>query len=190
MAKEPRDAVLDAAKLLFASKGFAKTTMKGVAATAGVAPDVVKRYYKDKDRLFAAAMRLPFDPSTAVPELIAPGLDGMGERLVRVTFDLLSDPDVRADLVILAKTGASTARLTKWLQDYMEKAVVDRVAKAFGVPDARLRGSLITSYILGVAMSRYILKLEPLASMREDKLIKLVAPVIQDLIDPSKPLPT
>ncbi len=70
--------------------------MKSVAAAAGVAPDVVKSLYDNKERLFAAAMRLPFDPGQAVPELIAPGLDGMGDRLVRMTLTLMGDEQVRA----------------------------------------------------------------------------------------------
>ena len=70
----PQDAagaVLQAARFAFASRGYASTTMKSVAAAAGVAPGVVKSLYTNKERLFAAAMRLPFDPGQAVPELIA-----------------------------------------------------------------------------------------------------------------------
>jgi len=80
-----REAVLDSARAAFHSKGYVKTTLKGVANAAGVAPEVVARYWDSKDRLFAAAMKLPFDPATAVPQLVAPGLDGAGERLVRLT---------------------------------------------------------------------------------------------------------
>ena len=75
--------MLHAARTAFAARGYTHTTVKSVAAAAGVAPGVVTSLYRNKERLFAAAMRLPFDPATAVPEMIAPGLDGMGDRLVR-----------------------------------------------------------------------------------------------------------
>ena len=41
----------------------------------------MNRYWNSKESLFAAAMQLPFDPASAMPQLVAPGLDGMGERL-------------------------------------------------------------------------------------------------------------
>lgn len=183
------DAVLDAARAAFGARGYAKTTMKGVAAAAGVTPAVLRKYYDNKETLFAAALRLPFDPAYAVPKLVAPGLDGMGERLVRFTFDTLGDPEVRDDLADLLRAGASAGRAAQSLQDFLEESVIDRVVSAVGVPDARMRVSLIASYLIGVAITRYVLKLEPLASTSEDDVVRLVAPVIQDLLDPSKPLP-
>jgi AcrR family transcriptional regulator len=186
---EISDAVLDAARAAFGARGYAKTTIKGVAAAAGVTPAVVRKYYDNKERLFAAALRLPFDPASAVPELVAPGLDGMGERLVRFTFDTLGDPEVRKDLGNLFKAGSSAGKATQSIQDFLEESVVDRVVAAVGVPDARMRVALITSYLTGVAAARYVLRMEPLASAPEDEVVRLVAPTIQDLLDPSKPLP-
>lgn len=186
--EDARDAVVDAARLMFAARGYARTTVKGVAAAAGVAPAVVKRYYDNKDALFAAAMRLPNDPASAIPQLLAPGLDGMGERLVRFTLDTLGDPQAREDLVALVRAGASAGRATKSLQDYLQSSVIDRVVTAIGVPDARMRMSLISSYLVGVALMRYIVRLEPLASAPEDQVVRMVAPTIQSLLDPSVPL--
>ena len=184
-----RDAVLDAAKAAFRARGYMGTTMKGVAAAAGVAPDVVRRYYANKDALFAAAMRLPVDPASAVPTLLAPGLDGMGERLVRFTLDTLGDEKTRSDLVALLQAGASAGRAAGSLRAYLESSVIDKVVTSLGVPDARMRVALISSYLIGIAMSRYVIRLEPLASAREDDVVRLVAPTIQNLLDPSKPLP-
>ena len=184
-----RDAVLDAAKAGFRARGYLGTTMKGVAAAAGVAPDVLKRYYDNKDSLFAAAMKLPFDPATSVPALLAPGLEGMGERLVRFTLDTLGDPDARDDLLALFQAGQSTAKAAGSLKDFLESSVIDKLAGFIGVPDARMRVALISSYLVGIAASRYVLRTEPLASVPEEQLIRLVAPTIQALLDPSVPLP-
>ena len=52
-------------------------------------------------------MRLPVDPVSAIPALMAPGIEGMGERLVRFTLDTLRDPEARDDLMSLARTGVS-----------------------------------------------------------------------------------
>ncbi|MDQ1247614.1 MAG: hypothetical protein QG597_1985 [Actinomycetota bacterium] len=184
-----REAVLDSARAAFHTKGYVKTSIKGVAAAAGVAPEVVSRYWGSKDKLFAAAMKLPFDPATAVPELVAPGLDGMGERLTRTTLDTLSNPESREDLIALFRAGASTTRAAAGLQAFMEESIIDRLARYIGVPDARLRVSLISSYLIGVTVNRYIVKLEPLSSMPEDDLVRIIAPTVQAWLDPSVPLP-
>lgn len=186
---EVRDAVLDSARAAFHSRGYMKTTVKGVAAAAGVAPEVVQRYWGSKEKLFAAAMKLPFDPATAVPELVAPGLEGMGERLVRTTLDTLGDPEVRDDLIALFRAGASTTKAAAGLRTFFEDSILDRLARTIGVPDARLRVSLISAYLIGVTMNRFVIKMEPLASMPEDDLVRIVAPTVQAWLDPSIPLP-
>lgn len=185
---DSRDRVLDAARAAFNARGYVRTSVKGVAAAAGVAPEVVNRYWNSKESLFAAAMRLPFDPASAVPELLAPGLNGMGERLTRAALDLLSDDEARQDLIEMFQAGASASKAARGMQDYIERTFVDRLVSMLGVPDARLRVNLITSYLLGVASTRYILKIEPLASMSEDEVVKLVAPTVQNWLDVTKPL--
>lgn len=184
-----REAVLDSARAAFHAKGYLRTSMKGVAAAAGVAPEVVSRYWGSKDTLFAAAMKLPFDPATAVPQLVAPGLEGMGERLVRLTLDTLGDEENREDLIALFRAGASGAKAAQGLKDFMEQSILDRLARTIGVPDARLRVGLISSYLLGIAVNRYVTRLEPIASMPEDDLVRVVSPTVQAMLDPSTPLP-
>ncbi|MAT60951.1 MAG: TetR family transcriptional regulator [Micrococcales bacterium] len=182
------DAVLDAARVAFNSRGYARTTMRGVATAAGVAPSVLRRYYENKEQMFAAAMRLPFDPSKAVPELLTPGLDGMGERLVRGTFEVLKDDEARQQVIDLFQAGASAGKAAQSLRDFLEDSVVDRIAGVVGIPDARMRASLISSHLIGLAATRYVIKLEPLASASEDEVVRMYAPMIQDLLDPTKPI--
>lgn len=171
--------VLDAARAAYARRGYVETTVKGVAAAAGVAPDVVRRYYANREALFAAAMRLPIDPATSIAQLLAPGIDGLGERMVRVTLRMLDDPETRDQLAEMVKMGAGANKATASLREFLESAVVDRVVTFLGVPDARMRVTLATSYLLGIATSRYVLQLEPLASATEDEVVAMVAPAIQ-----------
>ncbi len=171
--------LLEAARAAYGARGYLNTTLKGVAATAGVAPDVVRRYYANREALFAAAMRLPMDPATSLAQLMAPGIDGMGERLVRVTLRMLDDPETRDQLAEMLRAGAGASKATASLREFLESAVVDRVVTALGVPDARMRVTLATSYLLGVATARYVLVLEPLASASEEEIVALVAPAVQ-----------
>jgi len=171
--------VLDAARAAYAARGYLGTTLKGVAAASGVAPDVLRRYYDDREALFVAAMRLPIDPSTSIAQLLAPGMDGLGDRLVRVTLRLLDDDQTREQLTQLMTAGAGAVSATSSLREFLDSAVVDRVAGALGVPDARLRVSLAMSYLIGVAASRYVLRMEPLASATEDQVVAMVGPAVQ-----------
>ena len=193
MPPDASTAVLNAARAAFASRGYAVTTVKSVAAAAGVAPAVVKSLYANKERLFTAAMRLPFDPADAVPELLAPGLEGMGERLVRLTLALVSDDAVRRDLVRVLRSDAAAGAATdgssvdqlRAMTEFMSASVLDRVVAALGVPDARLRGSVVSSYLMGIVMSRYVVKMEALASASDDDIVAMVGPAVQALLDPT-----
>ncbi|MCU0263036.1 MAG: TetR family transcriptional regulator [Candidatus Nanopelagicales bacterium] len=189
MSDDPRDALLAVAREIVAKRGYMGLSMRTVSAAAGVTEDVALRYFRNRDALFAAALRLPVDPVSAIPALMAPGIEGMGERLVRLTLDTLRDPTAREDLMSLARTGVSAGQAITGLQEFIEVGVVDRVAGMIGVPDARMRSALITSYLLGVATMRYGVRLEPLASASDEEVIRMVAPVIQDLLDPRRPIP-
>lgn len=199
----PQDAagaVLQAARLAFGARGYAGVTVKSVAVAAGVAPDVVRSLYQNKERLFAAAMRLPFDPAGAVPELLAPGVDGLGRRLVRLVLTLMDDEKVSADMARLlssdsvmdtsgvARAAAESDAMQQMraFSEYLSTVVVDPVVTALGIPDARLRVSLITSHLVGLATTRYLIRLEPLASAPEDEVVRLIAPAIQSLLDPTR----
>jgi AcrR family transcriptional regulator len=179
--------MLDAARAAYARRGYLNTTMKGVAATAGVAPDVVRRYYANREALFAAAMRLPLDPATSIAQLLAPGIDGMGERMVRVTLRMLDDPETREQLAEMVRDGAGATKATAAMREFLETAIIDRVAGALGVPDARARVMLAMSYLLGVATMRYVLQVEPLASATEDDIVRMVAPAVQAALTTATP---
>ena len=183
-------AVLEAARGMYARQGYVNTTIKGVAAAAGVAPDLIRRYYDNREELFAAAMRLPIDPATAIAQLLAPGIDGLGERLVRVTLRMLDDPETRDQIAAMVRDGAGAAKAAAPLREFIESVIIDRVAAALRVPDARMRVALALSYVLGVAGSRYVLRMEPLASATEDEIVRLVAPAVQAALTGAQAVPS
>lgn len=188
---DPTHTVLEAARAVFRSRGYASTTVNAVAAAANVAPGVITSLYRNREALIAAALNLPFDPSSAIPRIIAPGLDGMGERLVRLALVVMDDPHVRRDGKA-ASSGVqsvvgSAERVTA-LIDVLQSSVVDSIAQAMGVPDARMRAALISATLAGLATTRVVLRLEPLASADEDTIVAALAPTIQRYLDPTIPL--
>lgn len=191
MSEPEVPAVLEAARAVFRSRGYASTTVHAVAVAANVAPGVVTSLFRNRDALLQAALDLPFDPAAAIPRLIAPGLDGMGERLVRLALVVMDDPHVRRDGHAAAQglqSVVGSAERVSALIDILQSSVVDTVATAMGVPDARMRAALVSSALAGLATTRVVLRLEPLASASEDDIVALLAPTIQRYLDPTVPL--
>ena len=50
------------------------------------------------------------------------------------------------------------------LREFITEEVLGQIAHRLGSPDARLRATLVGSQIIGLAMARYIIRVEPLAS--------------------------
>jgi AcrR family transcriptional regulator len=194
-----------AARAVLARAGYADTTLKAVAAAAGIAPDVLASLYRNREELLRAALQLPFDPASAVPRLVGPGLEGMGERLVRAAMVVMQSDQMRSDIAYVGRVASNglgaglgsasgsagvvdAVGLVRGTFDYVQDTVVDRALESLGVPDARMRGALITSYLAGVMITRYVVRMEPLASASDDVVVALVAPVIQRTLDPRTPL--
>jgi AcrR family transcriptional regulator len=188
-----RAAIERAARAVFERRGYAAATVRSISSAAGVGPSVLASYYRNKAELFAAVMDLPFDPASAIPRLVAPGLDGMGERLVRLALRAAEDEQVRSDIGSLApgvpEAFNATPGAVRALWEFVSGEVVDQVLVLAGIPDAKMRGALITSYLGGILVARYAAHIEPLASASEDEVVALVAPTIQTLLDPTRPLP-
>ena len=174
-----RAAILEAARDSFAERGFDRTTIRGVAAEAGVDPALVHHYFGAKDDLFAAAMELPFNPAEVLPEVLSGGVDGLGERMVRLFFSVWDSEAGRRPLQALLRAATSDERAAETIRQFFQHAVIARVAQSLGSPDAELRASLVGSQIAGLAMARYILRLEPIASTDPETVVAAVAPTLQ-----------
>jgi len=188
MVMDPRGPILDAARLAFSSRGYASTTVKSVAVAAGVAPAVVKSLYDNKEQLFAAAMQLPVNPAQAIPALFAQGLDGMGDRIVRLALTMMAEDRVRSDVSGVVQSSPRVEKSARAIAEFMHLSLVDSLVTAIGVPDARMRVSLISSHLTGLAVTRYVFRLEPLASASDNEIVSIYGPLIQDLLDPTRPL--
>ena len=92
---------------------------------------------------------------------------------------MLDDPETRNQIALMVRDGANATKAIISIREFLESVIVDKVAAALGVPDARMRVALAISYIMGAAGSRYVLRLEPLASASEEQVVRLVAPAVQ-----------
>lgn len=174
-----RDAILDAARSGFARAGYDATTIRGVAREAGVDPALVHHFFGSKEAMFTAALSLPLQPGEVVPALLAGGTEGLGERLVLLFLSLWDSPATREPLLGLIRSAVSHERAAAMLREFLTAEVLGRVASALDVPDAALRANLVGSQMIGLAMLRYVIEVEPLASAEHAAIVAAVGPTVQ-----------
>ena len=184
---DTRGQILAAARESFAHKGFAGTTIRAVAAEAGVDPALVHHYFGAKDDLFLAALEIPVDPRALVPAVFDEGVAGAGERLLRLLLSVWDDPATRLPLIALVRNGLSQEAPQTLLQQGILRMVLAPLRAALPADEADRRVQLVASQMVGLVMTRYLLALEPLASMPVDDVVAWVAPTLQRYLD--GPLP-
>ena len=180
---DTRESILDAARSAFADKGFDGASIRGIATSAGVDPALVHHYFGTKNELFLAAMNSPINPG----EIIAKAVEGdraeLGARLVRTFLSIWDSPAGTAGVALLRSAVGSewTARL---FREFLVTQVMRRVVPHLAVDpaEAPLRISLVASQMAGLAMVRYVLKVEPMVSASSEALVAAVGPTIQRYI--------
>ncbi|MFI0795610.1 TetR family transcriptional regulator [Micromonospora rubida] len=177
---DTREAILDAARTAFAERGFDATSIRSIAGTAGVDPALVHHYFGGKDRLFLAAMDAPLDPGELLPRMLGGDADGVGERLVRTFLEVWDSP-AGAAAVALLRSGMSNEWTARLLREFLVTQVLRRILDHLGVAPAEraLRGSLVATQMIGLAMMRHVIRLEPVASAPAETLVAAIAPTVQ-----------
>lgn len=173
-----RTAILDAARRSFGAAGYGGTTIRGVAREAGVDPALVHHYFGSKADLFAAALELPVDPAVVVPGLLAEGLDGLGERLVRFFLSVWDGLPGQGPMLALLRSAVGDEQAAASLKAFLTEVVLGPLAREAGGDAPDLRADLAATQMLGLAFGRYVLKLDPLSTASADVLGPAVGPTL------------
>lgn len=174
-----REAILAAAKESFAASGYVATTIRGVGRAAGVDPALVHHFFGPKQDLFAAAMDLPVDPAQIVPALLADGVDGLGERLVRMFLLVWDSTPGQGPMLALLRSAAANDQAAAMLREFLTHAMLGPLARAAGRDRPELRASLVGSQMMGLAVARYVVRLDPLATADADAIAPIIGPTVQ-----------
>ena len=174
-----REAILDAARRAFAEQGYQRATIRGVAELAGVDPALVHHYFGTKQDLFVAAVQLPINPVPQLMAVLGEDPDRTGERIVEVFLSVWDHAADRSPLLALIRSAVGDERAAAMLREFITEEVLGQLAHRLGSPDARLRATLVGSQLIGLAMARYIIRVEPLASAPADQVAAAVGPTLQ-----------
>ncbi|WP_329219934.1 TetR family transcriptional regulator [Streptomyces sp. NBC_01485] len=179
-AADTRDRILTAAREEFSERGYEKTSVRGIAKAAGVDPALVHHYFGTKEQVFEAAIEVAFAPALNAPEAVADGpLDQVGERLARFVLGVWENPTTRKPLLAIVRSAVNNDTAAAVFRRLVVSQVLRRIAGRLDLPDAELRVELAAAQLVGCAMLRYVIKVEPLASADLEQIIARVAPVVQ-----------
>ncbi|WP_030673329.1 TetR family transcriptional regulator [Streptomyces rimosus] len=175
-----RERILAAARTEFAARGYEKASIRGIAKAADVDPALVHHYYGTKEQVFEAAVEMSFAPALNASEAVLDGaLDGVGERLTRFVFGVWENPVTREPLLAVVRSALNNDVAAAVFRKLIVRQLLRRIAGELAVPDADLRAELAAAQLVGTALLRYVIKLEPLASADPERIIARVAPVVQ-----------
>jgi AcrR family transcriptional regulator len=178
-----RAAILAAARAQFAEAGYERATIRGIAAAAGIDPAMVIRYYGSKAGLFAAAAAIDL----SVPDLTGVAAPDMGLTLVKHFIGLWESDLADTTLALLLRSAMADDVAAERVRQTFAEQVAGPITAALGTPDAGQRAGLIGAQLLGVVLCRYLLRLEPIASVKTEDLIANLSPAVQRYL--TGPLP-
>ena len=176
---QTRQLILDTARQHFAELGYDRTTLRGIAAAAEVDVALVSHFFSGKQRLFAEAAALPYDPAAVVARLLTGPREQIGRRLAEQVLDLLEDPASRRQMIALIRAAASEEEAAEQIRKRINRELLIPLATALGSPDAPLRAALTGSQVVGLVMTRHIVGIEPLARTSREQLVAAIAPTLQ-----------
>lgn len=176
---DTRRQILDAAAARFAADGYERTTVRAVAADAGVDPALVHRFFGTKEQVFVAALRLPLAPGELVAALTAGPDEDLGGRVVRTFLDVWDRPEASARLHAVLRSALTDERAERMLREFLLEALLVPLAEHAAPDQVRLRAGLVGSQLVGLATLRFVLAVEPLASAPPATLEAALGPTLQ-----------
>jgi AcrR family transcriptional regulator len=174
-----RQAILDAARREFGERGFRDATMRAIAARAGVNSALVHHFFGSKQDVFKASIQEVLKPEQSLSGVVEPGVDGLGERLVRMFFGVWDSEATQGPMLAVIRSAVTHQEAADVLRDFVSTRLLGRVVTAIRLPDPDVRAKLAGSQLIGMAFMRYVLKMEPLASANVDTLAAWLGPTLQ-----------
>ncbi|OEU95335.1 TetR family transcriptional regulator [Streptomyces abyssalis] len=181
-AGEPatRDRILSSARTEFAESGYQKASIRAIARGAGVDSALVHHYFGTKEQVFTAAVEGAFAPVLGAPGLLLSGSqEEWGEQLTRFVFRVWENAVTRDPLMAILRSAVNNETAASIFRGLVARNLLERVAGGLDGPDPELRVELAMAQLVGTAMLRYVIKVEPIASASPETLIPRLAPVVQ-----------
>jgi AcrR family transcriptional regulator len=173
-----REAIAEAARRQFAELGYDRATLRGIAGEAGVDAALVVRFYGSKDALFREVMALPPAVAEAMAGLAHGPTATIGRRLAEVIVGMLEDPRSRSIVLGRIRSASSHPDAAALVRETVTRDV-GRLVAALTDDEPETRAVLVGSQVVGLALARHVVRVEPLASLPAADVVDYLAPVLQ-----------
>lgn len=170
-----REAIQNAARELFISNGFERTTVRDIGARADIDPSMIIRYFGSKDALFALVAK----PDLRLPDLSGVDSGKIGEALVRHFLEQWEGEQAGGGLPVLLRSAASNEEAANRLREIFQAQVLPAILRAGSPETAPVRAGLVATQVLGLALARYVLRLPPVVAMPPDLIIATIGETVQ-----------
>jgi AcrR family transcriptional regulator len=174
-----REAILGAARKLFAERGYSGASMRAIAAEAGVDASLVVHFFESKAGLLVEAIEWPFDPEDEIPGLLADGPDHVGAQLARLLVDTWDREGSRHAIITLLRAATIEPRSAELLRTFIQLRLFGPLLARLGSDQPEIRGELCASQMLGLGLARYVIAFEPLASADGARVVAWAGPTLQ-----------
>jgi AcrR family transcriptional regulator len=182
-----REQIAIAARAQFAEHGYERATFRKIAAAAGVDPALVVQFYGSKEDLFRTVMALPDDVAGALTAIAEAPREQAGLRLAEVVVGALESPVTRP--IVLGRIRCATTHpdAAELVRETVTRDLL-RLTGAITDDQPETRAVLIGAHVVGIAITRYVVLVEPLASLAAAGVVALLAPTFQRyLAEPLRP---
>jgi AcrR family transcriptional regulator len=179
-----RAALLEVARRRFAEGGYDGTSLRAIAADAGVDPAVAVHFFGSKDALFRAAVGWPFDPAAVAARLAQVDADELGPTMARLFLELWDDPATGAALSAVLRSAMTHEASAALLRAFVGQQLFGRLGHVVGGPDAAMRIELAAGQMIGVAVLRYVLRVDPIASAPTEELVGWLGAALSRYLGP------
>ena len=174
-SERTRATIEEAARRLFAEQGYERTVIRDIAAAAEIDPAMVIRYFGSKDRLFAEVA----DFDLGLPDVASIDRARVGETLVGHFLALWEGEGANGGLPILLRSAASNEYAAMRMQQLFAAQVLPVILALGPSETAAKRAGLVASQILGLALTRYVLRLPPVVALDRDTILREVGATVQ-----------
>lgn len=175
---DTRREILEAARTEFFAAGYGPTSVRAIARKAGVDPALVYHYFTSKHGLFVACLDIAHDPLKIVARLLDGDVASLGPRAVATVLGVWESPSWK----VLRESVIHDLDLWPVIGGFLSDEVLRRVVTHAAPGDLQWRISGLETQMIGLFAGRYMMRMEPLASLSHDEVVRLVGPVVQHFL--------
>lgn len=170
------------ARRRFLADGYRSVSMRSIAAEAAVDPALISYFFGSKSGLFGATMQLSVNPVEVIGQVLQGDLTTLPERLLTALVTTWDDQVNGAGLRSMVEAAITEPEVRRVLRELVEREFLGRLAERIGGADASRRAGMVISQAMGIIMGRYVIGIEPLASMPRAEFVARSAPALRAVL--------